>query len=244
MKPTKTATTATVTTAAKSPSRTSIPLATLAGRRLSFADVEFSNLGGQGPDIAGASSGRRGIRYRNVTQVDGREVDLVLDAIGGYSPAADVGANGGRGSLGRVAFSCGTGADLGLGFFEAGTSRAASVPDLRLSFVHVRLSGAPRRGDVALRGPSLWYLSTSTQVDYAMRHSFVHFESLGAEDAASARSVEELTAAQRSRAVTAVFRQTSSVRFSFQSHGPVEEGCAHALLLGGPLADPDFQALF
>lgn len=193
----------------------------------------------------GASLGRRGIRYRNVTQVDGREVDLVLDTIGGYSAAADGGANGGRGSLGRVTFRCGSGADLGLGLFEAGTNRSASVPDLYLSLVHVRHSGSPRRGEVALRGPSLWYLSASTQVEYVERDSFVHFVSLGAEDSAAARSVGGLTAEQRSRAVTAVFRRTSSVRFSFQSLGPAEDGCAHALLLGGSLADdPDFQALF
>ncbi|CAK0806715.1 unnamed protein product, partial [Prorocentrum cordatum] len=51
-------------------------------------------------------------------------------------------------------------------------------------------------------------------------------------DSAAASSVERLTAEQRSRAVTVVYRRASSVRFAFQSLGPVEEGCSHALLLG------------
>ncbi|CAK0806713.1 unnamed protein product, partial [Prorocentrum cordatum] len=53
-----------------------------------------------------------------------------------------------------------------------------------------------------------------------------------AQDSAAASSVERLTAEQRSRAVTVVYRRASSVRFAFQSLGPVEEGCSHALLLG------------
>ncbi|CAK0806791.1 unnamed protein product, partial [Prorocentrum cordatum] len=162
----------TTAAAPRGPAPAPVPPAAPGGRRLSFADVEFSNLGGQGPDGAGASSGRRGIRYRSVTQVGGRGVDLVLDAIGGYAPAAwDVGANGRRGSLGMVTFSCGTRADLGLGLFEAGTNRSAVVPNFYLSLVHVRHSGLARRGEVSVKGPSNWYLSASTRAGLRPRCS-------------------------------------------------------------------------
>ena len=86
------------------------------GQSLSFdfthAELAVSNLGGRGPDVGSPD----GIRYVNVAKVvmpsgEASFFDLVVDAIGSYSPF-DSGRNGLSGPFAQINFFANSCADL------------------------------------------------------------------------------------------------------------------------------------
>lgn len=89
--------------------------------------ILYNNLGGVGPD-----SGTEGIRYGSITTVNGRSVDLIVNALGPYQKY-DKAVNGLNGLLGKINLYHDRNVDLKFSFVDSETSAPVTMGALKFS---------------------------------------------------------------------------------------------------------------
>jgi len=184
---------------------------------LNFSDVAYSNLGDQGPDFGFEPA----VRYRNVCEVNSQPIDLVLRAAGEYEPAL-ARHNGHNGLVGRINIKYGTSVDLIFAFMEAGGDVPVQVPRVFFTLLDIDRSEVEMDAEsVLIKNFSLFYLDNDTTVHYQpVGPGGARFSSTRMGDLTDNPSnMSNLSAAQRRKAVTLLFLNTSSFPVSFEASG-------------------------
>lgn len=207
-------------------------------RGLDLTHVQYSNLGGKGPNI----SSPEGIRYTNVTHEPGQRVDLLVTLRGGrpYVPS-DPGRNGRVAGFGRVNVQTGTAADLLFKFVAEDSNKSVKIEDFYFTVYDMdQLVDRPLDGpreEVTVTGFISYCLSNDTDVSYKRDGSSMILASsvagIGADDP---QNPHELTKQQERRTASFIFKAVSSFQVHFEVTGlPNKFSSRDFLFAGAPI---------
>lgn len=183
------------------------------------SQVAYNNLGGGGPDI----NSPEGVKYTNVATVNGRSIDLTINAVGDYSPFKAT-KNGKAGKYGIINMK--RGVEATFDFALTGTDDGQPVAIDALYFSVLDLDEGKRmklREGVSVSGYASSYLTEDTEIKMTTLGSgVVRFDSsMPGNGRDNPKDPETLNERQKNRAATFLFDHADSWRVQlFVGGGP------------------------
>jgi len=191
-----------------------------ANNDLDLSTLEYSNLGGYGPTIGSPKA----MRFKNVANVDGHSVDMIIKNTAGRYAPGDQANNGIIDGLASMNVQPGTDANFTFSFVKTGGNEAVTLDTVHITFLD--LDRAPESNgqtvEIESHGMRRAFLSTSSK--YEMRelgqghYNFV--SKISDPDKFSRRTLPEcpmrLTEEQQSRSVSFEFQEASILHFSIK----------------------------
>jgi len=185
-------------------------LALLARSRadLNLAELKYSNVCGDGPDVYEA----RAIRYGDALQSRGDSIDLSIEAAENYQPGdSERNANFGEGQqLARISMKSNSRADLEFKFTKKGTNESRTISDVAFTFF------LPGNGlTVSLFEFDHYCLAESTALVYQISshpRRVMFLPKQPQDDAVAPKDPYSLTKEESSLAVTFYFKNVSSFK--------------------------------
>jgi len=186
------------------------------------SQVAYSNLGGGGPD----SDSPEGVKYTNVATVNGRSIDLTINAVGEYSPFK-ASKNGKAGKYGIINMK--RGVEATFDFALTGTDDGQPVAIDALYFSVLDLDEGKRmklREGVTVSGYASSYLTEDTEIKTTtLGNGVVRFDSsMPGNGRDNPKDPETLNERQKNRAATFLFDHADSWRVQLSVGGGPPSG--------------------
>eukprot|EP00928_Gymnodinium_smaydae_P002398 TRINITY_DN1084_c0_g2_i2.p1 TRINITY_DN1084_c0_g2~~TRINITY_DN1084_c0_g2_i2.p1 ORF type:complete len:494 (-),score=77.57 TRINITY_DN1084_c0_g2_i2:76-1557(-) len=150
-------------------------------QNLVFSQVIYSNLGGLGPDTSSPS----GIRYGNVTTLNGAEIDMTIVAGNGYKSPVPF-QNGVKGKLASVDVQGNSSVEFTVTFLKAGTDETVELGAFFFSVLDID-KGIYKGKDscaetLTIGGFSDYLLNGATDIEYSQADGLSSFKASGKQE--------------------------------------------------------------